>query len=611
MSMPALVPFRALPRGALVAALVMALVAGFAPGPARAADAGSSLVDEARVKLRKRDVRGALAALEKAIAADPTNADAHILYQDFGREAVGPEILVTSYRTKAADKPDDPLLAFLYARLLPPEEALKEFDAKIKKFPASPWPHAGKARVLETLGRHAEAGLAYDAALLAAPTQIRFKAYQAYGMERSGHWTAAIDAWKAVLAVAPKDRAALLGLGEAQRQIGSAAEAVTTLSELVKADPTDAEARYRIAIANADEGKLDEALTSIDAALATDRTFVEAYCAGAEISVRRAFETAEKEKRDPVEKDFEKAIAYGAKAAAVGSDRADAHFAYGAAHEAVGEIAQTHYDTAAVEYDAALALLPLPSAEKVRTLCAKAFVLLRLQKWDQALTAAEKALGIDEKCVSAYLHAGFALAAQGRQEEAIKKYYRPGQKYAPDDARLHHAIGTALWETTKDIEAKKELEAAVKADPKNVRYRLTLGQMYYDLKMFKPAGEQLVRVVEARPYDVECWRSYGRVCCALKDWDQAVESYETICKLLEAPAPAAAAPSDTPAAPAPEAAAPMDEDLLKKAHLYLAIIYGDHMKKRDKAKEHAKRFVQLGGVDQNLQSFIDDLISGN
>ena len=99
------------------------------------------------------------------------------------------------------------------------------------------------------------------------------------------------------------------------------------------------------------------------------------------------------------------------------------------------------------------------------------------------------------------------------------------------------------------------------------------------------------------------------MCCARKDWEQAVESYETICKLLEAPAPAAAPPAGMPEVPATDAR-PTNEDLLKKAHLYLAIIYADHMKKRDKAREHAKKFVQLGGTEQNLQTFIDDLVSG-
>jgi tetratricopeptide (TPR) repeat protein len=492
----------------------------------------------------------------------------------------------------------------------------------VKQFTSSPWPHAGRARTLETLGRAAEAGPEYDAAVVAAPTEIRFRAYQAYGLERNGNAAAAGDAWRAVLAARPNDRAARIGVAESARKLGAFDDALAMLGEVLKSDPSDAEVHYRAGVTNFDAGKLDDALKSFDSALAADRTFVEAYCAAAETALRKALETADAEKRDPQEKDFERTIGYASKAAAVGSDRADAHFALGAAHEAAGESAHMHYDSAAVEYDGALTYLALPTPDKVRALCAKAFVMLRLQKWDLALAAADKALTVDEKCVAAYAHAGFALCAQGKQDEAIKKYYRAGLKVAPDDARLHHATGVALWEMSKEQEAKKELEAAHKAEPKNYRYSLTLGQIYYDLKMYKQAGDIVSEIVDDRPKDVEVWRTYGRICCQLKDWSQAIEAYETICKLLEEPAPPAAgappaggppagggaAPAPAPAPTAPDASDP-DTDLLIKSHLYLTIIYADHMKKRDKAKEHAKRYVQLGGTDDNIQWLIDDLLA--
>ncbi len=602
---------RGIRGGALCASLAMALLLAAPAAPLLAAEGGAALVDEARARIRKKDVRGALGSLEKAIAADPANADAHILYQDVGKDALGAEAILTKYRQYTTDKPDDPVFAFLFARLLSPGESLAEFDKQIKKFPASPWPHAGKARSLERLERGAEAGAEYDAAIMASPGDSRFRAYQAYGMERAGNWAGAADAWKQILASSPKDRAARLGLGEALRKTGALDEAIAAFGEAVKADPADAEAHYRVGVARMDAGSTEEALKSFDAALAIDRTFVEAYCSASEVAISHAFATAEKEKRDIVEKDFERAIGYAGKAAAVGSDRWDAHFALGAAHEAVGELGPGHYDTAAVEYDSAIALLPLPSAEKVRALCAKAFVLLRLLKFDQALVAAEKALGIDDKCVAAHAHAGYALCAMARQDDAIKDHYRPGLKIAPDDARLHHALGVALWETAKDMDAKKELELAVKLEPKNVRYRLTYGELLYHLKLYKPALEQLFEVTDAHPNDVEAWRSYGRVCSALKYWKEAAESYEKICELIEGAPPAApAAGGDPGAAPAtPPALSAAETDLLVKAHLYLAIIYADHLKDRTKAKEHAREYSQLGGHDVNIQSFIDGLLA--
>jgi len=603
-------------RFTISAACAAAFVLAAAAAPPCRADAADAarLVDEARTLVRKHKIGDAMKSLEKAIAVDPGNADAHILYQDIGRVALGVESMNTWYRKKAAEKPDDPLLAFLAARLLPPDQALPAYEKLVLQFPKSPWPHVGKARALESAARFADAGPEYDAAINASAGEVSFKAYKACGLETAGAYSAAAEQWRIVLGATPNDRAARLGLGEALRKTGAYDDAVATFGEALKADPTDAEAQYRVGITFLDAGKFDDSLKSLDAALALDRTFVAAYCAAAEASIKQALETADKEKRDPTEKDFEKAIAYGGKAAAVGNESPEAHFACAAAHEAAGEENATHYDAASLEYDSALNLVPAPSPLRVRILCGKAFVLLRLAKWDQAIAAADKAIGIDDKCADAYAQAGHALAAQGRQDDAIKKYYLPGLKASPNDARLHHALGVALWETTKEQPAKKELEAAVKLEPDNARYMLTLGQLYFDLKMFKQAGDLLVKVVDARPNDVESWRTYGRVCCALKDWDQGAESYEKIVTLIEsskvAPAPAPApAGGGQPAQPDPAGAQPnAKDDLLKKAHLYLAIIYNDHLKKRDKAKAHIKKFVQLGGSDPNLQSWIDDLM---
>ena len=144
------------------------------------------------------------------------------------------------------------------------------------------------------------------------------------------------------------------------------------------------------------------------------------------------------------------------------------------------------------------------------------------------------------------------------------------------------------------------------------------------LRAARPGGAAPVpdyAVLEEKRWDpVERTARLRRCMAAVKtefleagfgDWPQAVESYEKICTLLEAPKPAADAPPAGGApAPAPAGGATSsDDDLLKKAHLYLAIIFADHLKKRDKAKEHARKFVALGGTDQNLQSFIDDLLT--
>ena len=607
-------------RTAILAGVVLsASSVTFGTRAARAADSpAAAQVEEARTRARRHDARGAIAALEKALAADPGDPDAHILYQDMGRDAIGIEKLQTIYRQRRDERADDPLYAFLYARLLPPEQALPEFDRQIVKFAQSPWPHVGRAHALDGLGRAAEAGPEYDQAVLLGPREIRFKVFQAYGLERAGNWSAAVEQWKLILVTIPKDRGARMGLGESQRKTGAFEDALATFGDLVKADAADAEARHRVGLTYLDAGRLDDALMALDAAIQSDKLFAEAYCAATEAAIKKAMDTAEKEKRYPTAKDFERAINYGAKAAAVAPDSAAAHGCHAAAQEAAGEDDAAHLDVAAAAYDSALNLLPLPTPEKVRTLCGKAYVQLRMGRYDVAVATAEKAIEIDPRCAAAFSHAGHALAAQGRQDDAIKKYYRPGLKVAPDDARLHHGLGVALWETKHEVDAKKELEAAVKADPENPRYRLTLGELYYTLKQYKPSVEMLNKVVDARPGDPLGWNCYGRAVSAMKLWSEAAEAFEKVCTLLDGkatvPQDPAAPAGGNPAPPAGSAEEPVtDSGVLDslQAHLYLAIIYADHLKLRDKAKAHAKKYREMNGSDPNLQSWLDDLLSGD
>ena len=114
------------PRLVLGLALGAALLGGFAIAPvaALAAEGAQRLVDDARKKLRNRDLSGAIRALEAAIQVDGKNADAHILYQDNAIDVLGPEEVTTKYRRLAADNPDDPLFGFLHVRLMPSKEGL-------------------------------------------------------------------------------------------------------------------------------------------------------------------------------------------------------------------------------------------------------------------------------------------------------------------------------------------------------------------------------------------------------------------------------------------------------------------------------------------------------
>lgn len=575
-----------LTRPAAAVLLVLAGAAGAllaTPVAASAAEGGASgLIADARKKARQQDLPSAVRLLEQAIAAEPANADAHILYQDLARETSGLAPLVDAYRKRAAEAPQDPLFAFLLARLQPPDQSLAAFEKQATAFPQSPWPHAGKARALENLGKFADAITQHDLAVERAGADApRFLAFRAFSFERAGQLESAIEAWKALLAKAPADPSARYGLGDVLRRAGQLDEAVAVLDEARKAAPADPEPSYRIGLVHMDAEKWDDAIKAFDAALSADKSMLEALCAGSEAAIARARATAKKEKKALEEKDLEGAVGYADKAVVIAPESAYAHFALAAAYEARGEVNFDNYELALKEYDAALERTPIPGPAKVRTLTARAFCLLRLGRWEEAVDAAQRAIDIDKNCAAAWGHGGHALAALGKQKDAIDRFYKPGMKACPDDPRLLHDYGVALREMKKPNDARKPLEDAKKLDPKNGLYRLSLGELYYELGRFKDAVAELFEATELLPRDVTAWRCYGRACYAGKFWDEAATAYEKVLEL------------------APDSI---------EEHLYCAVIYADQLKNKGKAKPHIESFLKKGGQDQNLQDWMNQIL---
>lgn len=577
--------------GLLVAAAVgLAVVVAEPPDARSGAPDSAQLVQDANRKVRQRDVAGAIKLLEQAIAADPGNVDAHVRYQDLAREPLGVARLQASYRAAADAKPTDPVAQFLSARLLPAEQAVTELDRLAAQFKSSPWPAAGKARALEDLGRFGDAVVAHGEAVARAGDKAsRFVAYRAYGYERAREWTAAAEAWRAAIARDGGDLSARLGLAESLRRAGDPDASLAALDAAAKAGAADPEIAYRRGLAHVDAERWDKAIESFDAAVAGDAAMIEALCAAGQAAIGQARDKARTERRALTEKDLERAIGYGGRAIVLAPESPFAHFVLAAAHETAAEAnADVHLDAALRGYDLALERLPLPGPDRVQALTAKSFVHLQRAEWDSALDAAQKAIDIDKSCAVAYGHAGHALAAQGRQQDAVSRCYRPGLKVDPRSARLQHDLGIALWELKKEAEAKRPLEEARTLEPRNGRYRLSLGEYYYATKKNKEAVAELFEATELLPRDPAAWRAYARACCASKSWDECVKAYEKVIELV------------------PET---QDE------WLYMAVILAEQVKDRERAKKAVQRFREKGGqnaeLDDWMNALLGDVTGGN
>jgi tetratricopeptide (TPR) repeat protein len=676
-------------RGArAVVAFVVFALAVAASSPAWANDKSAPFVDDARRKLRAHDVPGALKALASAVAADPGDADAQILYQDVQLRSQAPSALLPQYKTGAAAQPDDPLLQYLATRLEKPDDAARDFDKLQSRFPESAILHEGRATALQQLARDAardkDIATELEQAVAIGPRDPRMRTAQARNFERVGAWPLAIDTWKFALGMRPADRSIMLGLGEALRKSGALDEAVAQFETAAKLDPADPEPRYRIGLARRDADRHADALKEFDAAIALDKAYIDAYCAAMRTSLSLVHKTAVAAKREPLEAEFAPALGYGARAVQVDGQSVAAHMALAAAEEATSEIAWVgvlsglaatppaappasppaaprarppaappaappgaapaappatpaapevaHGENAMKEYDTVLGMVPATSPDRVAALLGKAYMLLLAGKFDEAVAAADKANDQDDHAMSSYLYGGRGLQLKGDAKDAERKFYEAGLKIAPDNAKLRHARGIALWQDNKVIEAKKDLEAAVQLDPKNGRFQLSLGEIYYELKNYPPAVTALVVATDALPGDVTAWRALGRACTGKKDFENAAAAYEQVVALLE-PATGATPPDgatppakppdpakpdppkpdpakpDPNAPPKPKSADGSKPELATNEHLYLALLYADHLNDKDKAKAHAKKWVDQGGTNPNLDSYIQQLLA--
>lgn len=87
-------------------------------------------------------------------------------------------------------------------------------------------------------------------------------------------------------------------------------------------------------------------------------------------------------------------------------------------------------------------------------------------RYQKALAAYQKALGIDGTFAEARNGLGVIYAMQGRQQEALEQF-RLAVKQAPNAAHIHNNLGYALYLSGSYAEAASELERAVALEPSN------------------------------------------------------------------------------------------------------------------------------------------------
>lgn len=246
----------------------------------------------------------------------------------------------------------------------------------------------------------------------------------------------------------------------------------------------------------------------------------------------------------------------------------------------------------------ALAAVPPTASAEVKKALDEAKRLLAAGKWAEAQAQAAQASALDWKLLAARLLAARALDAQERCDDELKVALDVAVSSSPADPVALHARALVLWHIGRIDDARKDLLHAREASPADGSLALSIGVLELDRGDAKAARDPLFVATDAMPSDVNALREMGRTLWLLEDWTGAAAAFERVVHVVEGP----------PLPPGQVAVA--GRGTAPTERLALAVLFADRLDQRATAKEHARKFLQDGGVDFSLDAWVKALAGG-
>ena len=245
---------------------------------------------------------------------------------------------------------------------------------------------------------------------------------------------------------------------------------------------------------------------------------------------------------------------------------------------------------------AALDAVPPTASAEVRKAIDESKRLLAARDWAGAHAQAVQASALDWKLLAPRLLAARALEAQGKFRESLNGPLDTAVSSAPADPLALHARALVFWHLERLDDARKDVVQARKASPADGLLTLSLGAIEIDRGEVRTARDLLLAACDALPSDVTALREFVRTLWLGDDWDGAAAVFERIVRMSEgAPLPAGQV-----------AIAGVEPALTE--HLALAVLCADRLGgRRPDAKEHARKFLNQGGIDFALDAWLKAL----
>jgi Tfp pilus assembly protein PilF len=479
-----------------------------------------ALLAEGRAALERGDEASARSALERALAAEPDNVDAHTYLGVLADRAGDLKDAERHFAAAAVFAPYSASARNNYGavliRLGRTQLAAAQFEASLKLDPAQPSALVNLAQVRSASGRPEDLRAAremFGRAMRVAPDAEIARALVAVSL-RLGERDAAAAAYRDY---APR----------------VAEPSATAASASSSPPPASAAARAELGQALLEGGLVEEAMAELNAAVASDPTDATAVVALARAHLRR--------KEIPAAgRALELAVARGLDAAPVYAALADVYEAAGRIENAIpamrlalardpkNEAYHFRYGLLLIDASApAASIIRLREALKEFPSSARIWLALGIAqlidgKNPEAEESFNRSLELDPKSVPALAYLGTTHAERGDYAQSLAYYERA---IAADEkqAVVYYLAADTMLKLPGGDEAKAEqyLTRAISLDPSLAAPRLALAKIYERDERWADAATHLERAVQLAPDLNEAHYHLGRVYQRLRRADDA------------------------------------------------------------------------------------------
>ncbi len=460
-------------------------------------------------------------ALDKALAIDATDDEAHVLYAQVETAVDALTEAVAHYeaaRELAPDRRDIhfPLgdIYFAMGDITQAEIALAR-GAELNPDDAGRYEQQGSD--LFSRGDHSLAAAAYGKHALLFPADVDARYYLARSFEGAGSVDLAIVEYERVRREAPRTQDALVRLARLYRAGDRAADALGVLDELVGIEPTNTDAHYARGEILADQGSDTEATEAFEQVVALDPTHVDAY-----LRLGGLYDGV----------DDAAAIGSYERAIELAPDSAPPYFTLGAIHLRLGS------KPAVIDvYTTGLLLQPRRGNEQ--------YILAQLldERDDLADAVAHYAVAVDVKNDEPVWHYDYARCAHRLGDRTEDYDQRVDLFIAADEAytssillrpkaathfhrgmlrRVHRQIGDSLYLYS---EVASDFEQVLVTDPEHGEARFTLGLTYVDMEQDSRARQTFRRLLTLHPTYENAHVELGAISEREHDHQQAIDEY--------------------------------------------------------------------------------------